>query len=311
MNVLSLFDGMSCGQIALNKAGIKYDNYFASEIDKHAIKVTQHNYPNTIQLGSVIDVKAEDLPKIDLLIGGSPCQGFSFAGKQLNFEDERSKLFFEFVRLLKECKPKYFLLENVEMKKEFEDIISDYLGVEPIKINSSLLSAQNRPRIYWTNIVNELDIKDKNIFVNNILETGSSLKEKSQTILSTIYKENVKSMLKRGKYGLVVDEKYYLSEETIATQLKYAKNYQPTGKSACLTTELAHGTGKNVTPKNMIEIGKPYRKFTPLECERLQTVPDNYTKSVSDTQRYKMLGNGWTVDIIVEFFKNLDFPQKG
>jgi DNA (cytosine-5)-methyltransferase 3A len=136
MNVLSLFDGMSCGQIALNKAGIKYDNYFASEIDKPAIKVTQHNYPNTIQLGSVIDVKAEDLPKIDLLIGGSPCQGFSFAGKKLNFDDPRSKLFFEFVRLKNELNPKYFLLENVKMKQEWQDVISENLGVKPIRINS-------------------------------------------------------------------------------------------------------------------------------------------------------------------------------
>src|SRR5574344_618635 len=141
MNVLSLFDGMSCGQIALNRAGIKYDNYFASEIDKPAIKVTMANYPNTIQLGSVLDVKGADLPKIDLLIGGSPCQGFSFAGKQLNFNDPRSSLFFEYVRLLRECNPKYFLLENVKMKKEYQDIISEHLSVEPILINSALVSA--------------------------------------------------------------------------------------------------------------------------------------------------------------------------
>ena len=136
MNVLSLFDGMSCGQIALNKVGIKYENYFASEIDEPAIKVTQHNYPNTIQLGDVTKIKASDLPQIDLLIGGSPCQGFSFAGKQLNFEDERSKLFFEFVRLKNELQPKYFLLENVKMKQEWQDVISEQLGVKPIRINS-------------------------------------------------------------------------------------------------------------------------------------------------------------------------------
>jgi DNA-cytosine methyltransferase len=152
MNVLSLFDGMSCGQIALKKLGIQVDNYFASEIDKHAIAVTMHNFPNTIQLGDVTKVFAKDLPKIDLLIGGSPCQGFSFAGKQLNFDDPRSKLFFEFVRLLEETKPKYFLLENVLMKKEYEQIITDHLGVEPIFINSALVSAQNRKRLYWTNI---------------------------------------------------------------------------------------------------------------------------------------------------------------
>ena len=140
MNVLSLFDGMSCGQIALNQLGIKVDNYFASEIDVPAITVTNANYPNTHQLGDVTKVSAKDLPKIDLLIGGSPCQGFSFAGKQLNFDDERSVLFFEFVRLLKETKPKYFLLENVYMKKEWQDVISKELGVEPIEIYSNLIT---------------------------------------------------------------------------------------------------------------------------------------------------------------------------
>ena len=170
MNVLSLFDGMSCGQIALNRAGIKYDNYFASEIDKHAIKVTQTNYPDTIQLGDVTKVKGSDLPKIDLLIGGSPCQGFSFSGKQLNFDDPRSKLFFEFVRLVKEVKPKYWLLENVVMKKEFEQIISEHLGVQPIKINSSLVSAQNRQRLYWANF-EITQPTDKRINLIDILET--------------------------------------------------------------------------------------------------------------------------------------------
>ena len=139
MNVLSLFDGMSCGQIALNRAGISYDNYFASEIDKHAINETMTNFPNTIQLGDVTKITADNLPKIDLVIGGSPCQGFSSSGKGLNFEDPRSKLFFEFVRILKETKPTYFLLENVKMKKEYEDIITKELGVEPITINSALL----------------------------------------------------------------------------------------------------------------------------------------------------------------------------
>src|SRR5574344_15209 len=162
MNVLSLFDGMSCGQMALNRVGIKYDNYFASEIDKYAIKVTQHNFPNTIQLGDVTKIKSCDLPKIDLLMGGSPCQGFSFSGKQLNFNDPRSKLFFEFVRLVNECQPKYWLLENVVMKKEFEQVISNHLNVEPIKINSSLVSAQNRERLYWANF-NIEQPEDKNI----------------------------------------------------------------------------------------------------------------------------------------------------
>ncbi len=169
MNVLSLFDGISCGQVALKKCGIKITNYFASEIDRHAIKVTQHNHPNTKQIGDVTKVKATDLPKIDLLMGGSPCQGFSFSGKQLNFEDPRSKLFFEFVRLVKECKPKYWLLENVVMKQEYQDVISKYLGVEPVKLNSALTSAQNRVRLYWANF-EITEPTDKGIKLEHILE---------------------------------------------------------------------------------------------------------------------------------------------
>jgi len=169
INVLSLFDGISCGQIALERAGIEVENYFASEIDKYAMQITMANYPNTKQLGDVKNVTATQLPKIDLLIGGSPCQGFSFAGKQLNFEDPRSKLFFEFVRLKNEVNPTYWLLENNRMKKEYQDIISNYLGVEPIKINSSLVSAQNRERLYWTNIPNVTQPKDKKIMLSDIV----------------------------------------------------------------------------------------------------------------------------------------------
>ena len=169
LNVLSLFDGMSCGRLALERAGIKVNNYFASEIDKYAIKVAKHNYPNTQHIGDVTKVKASELPKIDLLIGGSPCQGFSFSGKQLNFDDPRSKLLFEFVRLIKECKPKYWLLENVVMKKEFEQVITEHLEVEPIKINSALVSAQNRERLYWANFPIEQP-SDKGIKLIDILE---------------------------------------------------------------------------------------------------------------------------------------------
>ena len=169
INVLSLFDGISCGQVALNNAGIKVNNYFASEIDKHAIKVTQSNYPNTKQIGDVTKVNANDLPNIDLLMGGSPCQGFSFSGKQLNFEDPRSKLFFEFVRLIKEVKPKYWLLENVVMKQEYQDVISQHLGVEPVKLNSALTSAQNRVRLYWANF-DITEPTDQGIKLEDILE---------------------------------------------------------------------------------------------------------------------------------------------
>ena len=169
INILSLFDGMSCGQIALNKLGIEYDKYFASEIDPYTIKVTQHNYPNTIQLGDIRNIKGTDLPKIHLLIGGSPCQGFSFMGKQLNFDDPRSKLFFEYVRIKEEINPTYFLLENVKMKKEYQDVISEYLGVQPIEIDSRFVSAQKRRRLYWTNIPGITQPNDLKIFLKDII----------------------------------------------------------------------------------------------------------------------------------------------
>ena len=274
MNVLSLFDGMSCGQLALQKTGIKVDQYYAAEIDKYAIQIAQKNFPNTIQLGDVTQVKAENLPTIDLLIGGSPCQGFSFAGKQLNFDDPRSALFFEFVRLLKECKPKYFLLENVRMKKEYQNVITEYLGVEPILINSSLVSAQNRQRLYWTNIPNVTTPEDKGILLKHILQD-------------------------------YVDAKYFMNETQIAGVLK--SNYRErkpmdiNRKSNCLKV------GGDI--KRIINQEKKWRYLTPIECERLQTVPDNYTDGVSNTQRYKMLGNGWTVDVISHIFQNLKEGQ--
>ena len=267
--VLSLFDGMSCGQIALNRAGISYGKYYASEIDKHAIKVTQHNYPDTIQLGSVTEIKGTDLPQIDLLIGGSPCQGFSFAGKGLNFDDPRSKLFFEFVRILKETKPKYFLLENVKMKKEFQDIISEQLGVKPILINSSLVSAQNRERLYWTNISLNGMPNNKGLFLKDVIEKGAGKK---------------------------------LSEQT-AQRPRTLRNYRNENQKAfCMLATMWKGSqsnGMTVIDDNGL------RNITPLECERLQTVPDNYTNVVADTNRYIMLGNGWNVDTIAHIFGGL------
>lgn len=177
MNVLSLFDGMSCGRIALEQLGIKVDTYYACEIDKFAIQISNKNYPDIIQLGDVTKVKGVDLKNIDLLIGGAPCQGFSFAGKQLAFDDPRSALFFEFIRLKEECNPKYFLLENVRMKREHEDIISEYTGFEPIMINSSKLSAQNRVRLYWTNIPNITQPKDTGVILKDILQNTGDWKE--------------------------------------------------------------------------------------------------------------------------------------
>lgn len=302
MNVLSLFDGISCGQIALNRLGVKYENYFASEIDKYAMQVTMANYPNTKQLGDVKNVTADKLPKIDLLIGGSPCQGFSLAGSGLNFEDERSKLFFEYVRLKNELQPKYFLLENVKMKQEWQDVISDLLGVKPILINSSLVSAQNRERLYWTNLPIDGLPTDKGILLKDIIEDGHVLKDKSQTILATLYKENAKSMIKRNKQGLLILKNIYPKKG------QNGNVYSIFGKCKTLSAGVGikgNGIGSSNSPKIETINADGWRKLSPLECERLQTVPDGYTKAVSDTQRYKALGNGWTIDVITHLFKNL------
>lgn len=292
MNVLSLFDGMSCGQIALDKLGVKVDKYFASEIDKYAIKVAKANYPDTIHLGDVRDVKASDLPEIDLLIGGSPCQGFSFVGKHLNFDDPRSALFFEYVRLLKELKPKYFLLENVRMKQESQDIISEYLGVQPVAVNSNLVSAQNRYRLYWTNIPFDIP-SDKGIVLKDILED-----------IDTNYSKggNLKSYFEKHSRQLVFSEDglCHVGDADLKGHGYNRRVYHPDGKSPSLCA----ASGGNLEPK-IIADSTSWRKLTPIECERLQTVPDNYTNHVSNTQRYRMLGNGWTVDVITNILKGL------
>lgn len=281
-NVLSLFDGMSCGQIALNRAGIKYENYYASEIDKHAIQVTQNNYPNTKQIGSVTNVEANNLPKIDLLIGGSPCQSFSKAGNGDGF-DGKSGLFWEYVRVLKETNPKYFLLENVIMKKEWETIITEALGVEPIEINSNLVSAQNRRRLYWTNIPNVTQPKDKDILFTDVITYG-------------------------------VDDKYYLSDKAIEYMNRKVKTNNkdhwqihppaPTKNNKSNTIVANYKAG---IPYNVIiePITNEPRKLTPEECEILQTIPVGYSSIVSNSQRYKMIGNGWTVDVIAHIFKHI------
>ena len=529
MNVLSLFDGMSCGRLALDSLGIKVDNYYAAEIDKYATQVSEANYPDIIRLGDVCGVKAENLPKIDLLLAGSPCQGFSFAGKQLAFDDPRSALFFEFVRILKECKPKYFLLENVKMKKEFLDIITQQVDAQPILINSALLSAQNRQRYYWTNIPGVEQPKQKGVVLKDILETGNiseeykysqksidymnrgnekwkttrradkyqqtADKEKSFTVTANWHKgvpynffqDDIKTLEKEGeefdknldkmtnkegkaycltarydgavawnsiekkqrtmipvvqethdkplKVGMNVEEvkvrkhevdipslQYLLREmkvESKKTNKQIAEEtnqpitkvehwfrtdssfaipgddvwlklkevlgihtevfdkpimefeyrdgvyetkqrvYSDKGKAPTLTagnTEQyieTHNTpkvvagawrgrsldkdGKNVdwkstTPKQMLELRKDeksnalsqvtkdnvvvenetyWRKLTCRECERLQTVPDDYTASVSNTQRYKMLGNGWTIEVVAHILQNMKTLEEG
>lgn len=357
MNVLSLFDGMSCGQIALDKLGIKVDNYYAAEIDKYAIKVAKANYPNTIHLGDVRDVMWPETfegMQIDLLIGGSPCQGFSFAGKQLNFDDPRSKLFWEYVRLLKECKPKYFMLENVKMKKESMDVITEALGVEPIFINSSLVSAQNRQRYYWTNIPVDGLPDDKGIKLRDILEDGEVDRDKAHCIDANYFKGgNLKSYFEKHRRQLVFskDGLCHVGDADINGNDTIRRVYHPDGKSPTLTTMggghrepkvfvkggriVNRRLDKNGTRKDYdksiplqprIEVREDsktnclttvfkdsvvvkdmtWRKLTPLECERLQTVPDGYTAHVSNTQRYKMLGNGWTVDVIKHIFEGIE-----
>lgn len=348
INVLSLFDGMSCGQIALDRLGIKVNDYFASEIDKYAIQVTKHNYPNTKHIGDVTKVKGADLPKIDLLIGGSPCQGFSFAGKQLNFDDPRSKLFFEFVRLLEETKPKYFLLENVLMKKEYEQIITDHLGVEPIFINSALVSAQNRKRLYWTNIPNVTEPKDKGITWGDVRERGVNTEsyyytEKAMQWLARVSQKKNKTltvhsdddkmqMLEASHHKKYSNQRFFgivdlpESEQAIAAMrgrylidgkrqdgkqktkglTKQYIEFRYDGKTNALTTVTKDNVVVPFTLPNRIPADEFFfRYITPLECERLQTVPDNYTDCVSNTQRYRMLGNGWTVDVITHIFNQM------
>ena len=336
MNVLSLFDGMSCGQLALKRAGIHVDNYYASEIDKYAIKVTKANFPNTICLGDVLSVSRFSLEfiygalEIGLLIAGSPCQGLSFCGKLLDFDDPRSKLFFEFVRIYKEFKPKYFLLENVRMRQNSQDVISELLGVQPIVINSNLVSAQNRHRLYWTNIPGIALPEDKGIFLKDILEDdcnklyqvprgnnkGGLRELKAPCMGASSWEHNVKVVSGPGigilKLGNVHPSGKGQNGDVFSSQ----------GKSPSLTTNKGEGMKiVNIREKSKCvrSSGRGsydrhewdsisdchYRKLTPVECERLQTVPDNYTNHVSNSQRYKMLGNGWTVDVIAHILKGV------
>jgi DNA-cytosine methyltransferase len=298
INVLSTFDGGSFGQLALHRAGVKVDKYYASEIDKHAIRVTQSNFPDTIQLGDVRNVKGSDLPKIDLLMGGSPYQGFSFSGKGLNFEDPRSKLFFEFVRLLEETKPKYFLLENVRMKKEYQDVISKYLGVQPVILNSALTSAQNRVRLYWANF-EITEPEDQGIKLQDILEdvemVGPGAIRGRKLNKATILGRRLDVRGKRQDYDKTVPITQCL--EVRATNRD---------KSNCLTT-VAKDTVLTTMPigRHVDAYGRklPYRNYTKVERCRLMNAPDNYCDELSLNQTVKLTGNGWEVGMITHIFK--------
>jgi DNA-cytosine methyltransferase len=326
MNVLSLFDGISGARISLERAGIKVDNYYASEIDKYAITISKANYPDIIQLGDITKIDSKQLPKIDLLIGGSPCQSFSFAGqrkgmittnqieiytlenylklKEDGFQFEgQSYLFWEFIRLLKELNPTYYFLENVSMENKWKKIITKTLYVHPVNINSELLSCQIRNRFYWTNIgmikkglfenLESIIIlpKNKNIFVKDILESD-------------------------------VDSKYYISEKMFEYITNDNNSYvrkieftNPKGKAKPLVTKQDKRAGETnyIHQPKTADIGidkTEYRRLTPLEAERCQTLPDNYTNYVSDTQRYKGIGNGFTIEVIAYILSYLPDQYK-
>lgn len=396
MNVLSLFDGISCGRVALERAGLPVKNYFASEIDKWAIRVSGSNYPDIHQIGDVCSVKADSLPKIDLLIGGSPCQGFSFAGKGLNFADPRSALFFEYVRVLNEIRKTnpgvIFLLENVPMKRSHQMVISKYLGVEPIEINASLVSAQNRSRLFWTNIKAQPfnlfgDLSptipqptDKKILIQDILELPNKVDKKYH-----LNGARLKRMLeKQGKYTQLNGEKSYAVTSSHDAnwggdflKLDVYGNMKPSQTKASCFTAGGHSAGNHsdmdliftearirgdgggntrmvfdkspsitairwennnyvcgiairgrykengetgqfleiggekanaytLTEKtSMVSDGSFYRRYTPVEVERLFTLPDGYTSAVSDSQRYRLMGNGWVVDVIAHILSQI------
>ena len=287
MNILSLFDGISCGQIALNKLNISYNNYFASEIDSSAIKVTQYNFPNTKQIGDVIKVKGNNLPEIDLLMGGSPCQSFSNAGKGEGFNG-KSGLFWEYVRILKEIKPKYFLFENVKMKKEWKEIITKALEVEPVEINGKYFTPQNRPRLFWSNILIENIPTQYDHCLKNILDTADEsyyLTEKQLSILDLNFKWSENDII-RHKAGKHQQDNFYRYD----------------GIMACLSAS-HHGAARHLT-KIYLPDGR-IRRLTENEVEKLQAVPIDYTNCVSSSKRYELLGNGWNVDVIIFILKNL------
>ena len=315
MNVLSLFDGCSGGRLSLVRANKKIDKYYTCEIDKYSSMVTKLNFPDTIALGDITKVNFEMLPKIDFLIGGSPCQDLSFAkGNGKGLEGERSGLFykyFEALEVLRKKNPEIkFLLENVKMKKEWKDIISDKLGVQPIFINSADFSAQNRQRLYWTNIkVDEwIPCEDK---LQDILEDSVTDRDKSHCLDANYFKGgNLKSYFEKHRRQLVFNRCLQVGEADIKGRDILKRVYSPEGKGPALTT----CGGGHREPKVYVP-PLQWRKLTPLECERLQTVPDRYTKcgqkengdivEISNTQRYKMLGNGFTINVIAHIIKNL------
>ena len=314
MNVLSLFDGISCGMIALERANIKVDNYYSSEIEKSAIDISKKNYPNIIRMGDITKINKEtlsNLPKIDLILAGSPCQGFSRNGNMLNFEHEQSKLFFDFIKILNWIRDNNnrdvkFLLENVEMKKEWKDIITSYVKVTPLDINSKLVSAQNRPRTYWTNIPNASIPEDKNINLYDILELDhqydlidyqgikidSSFNKKEINLINIVNKEvRISQATKQG---------YIIAEDGDGINLSF-----PTSKTRRGRVVKKKSNTLDKQCNICVYYNGILRKLSLVELERLQTLPDGYTEGVSDNKRKNAIGNGWTVDAITYLLKGL------
>lgn len=287
-----MFDGTSAGHIAALRAGLKVDNYFSSEIDKYAIKITQKNFPDTVQLGDVLGYKEWDLPAINLYIGGSCCQDLSRikSKDRSGLDGEKSKLFYTYYKNLERLNPRHFLLENVVMPKEDEQIISKLLGVEPVLIDSGSFSAQNRPRLYWTNIEFDKNIPTCNLVLKDIME-----KEVDEKYF---YKDKPYEIHSPDKRVIGNMDTHNAAGKRQYTDLT-SRIYNPEFKCATLTAVSGGGQEKKVYDNGRV------RKLTPLEYERLQTMPERYTEGVSDSQRYKMLGNGWTVSVISHILKGL------
>lgn len=338
MRVLSLFDGISCGRVALERAGIPIETYYASEIDKYAIQISKKNYPDIIQLGDINNWEFWKLPKIDLIIGGSPCTNLSNAGDRTGLKGSASSLFYKFVDIIKQYQPKYFLLENVKMKKEWRDIISNEIGVEPILINSALVSAQNRERLYWANFPitqpNDKNILLKDIILSDVFpvvlhnlyggfkeDSVRVFQDKAPTIRTAKGGGHIPSLvLQRGinkKDSKLYDLSMlmhteqaieYMNRKTVDGRNHWDFKHHSdirNDKSCTIVANFFKGV-----PYNVFKDWGCIRKFHPIECERLQTLPDNYTEGVSDSQRYKTIGNGWTVDVIAHIFSCINNKQQ-
>ena len=303
INVLSLFDGMSCGQIALERAGIKVNKYFASEIKPHAIKVTQANYPDTIQLGDVQFITKDTLGsnKIDLLIGGSPCQDFSAANLvQSGLQGEKSSLFYEYLRLLKELKPRYFLLENVKMKQEYQDALSEMLGVEPILIDSYVVSGVYRKRNYWTNIQGIGELVDRGVRLPDILDSGYTDREFGMCLLESLsrpLRNPVKIARRYIKYGFW--QVIFKSEEHYKA-CKYHMHRNFDGLNAKEVEQ--HIIDRNID----VSVYDGVRYLSQSEMEKAQTVPEGYPSMVTRDQAASLLGDGWTVDVVAHLLQNMN-----